>query len=135
MLVFLAFINLCNLILWIIWAYRMKNCYKRQKWVLKKWLIDEDYTLEERKFVKSFAARFKMGNLLLFYFIECHTDRVVARAFAHALYTKWLERQQQLQNRLFPNTFECKNKATAPPFTIEGKRLLEVSIKWTSVNA
>uniref|UniRef100_A0A914C8J4 Uncharacterized protein n=1 Tax=Acrobeloides nanus TaxID=290746 RepID=A0A914C8J4_9BILA len=39
-----------------------------------------------------------MGNLLLFYYIEAHTDRMVASAFAIALYVNWIEKYQHKQN-------------------------------------
>ena len=38
-----------------------------------------------------FASTFKMGNLLLLYYIEAHTDRVVAGAFCMALFERWLD--------------------------------------------
>uniref|UniRef100_A0A914CXU4 Innexin n=1 Tax=Acrobeloides nanus TaxID=290746 RepID=A0A914CXU4_9BILA len=122
MLVFLTFINLCNLWFWVGWAIRMRNRRKRQKWVIKKWLNNEDYGPNEKEFVERFAAQFKMGNLLLFYYIEAHTDRVVASAFANALYTNWLEKQQQqIQNSFIVNI----SKATAPPPTPEAEKLLQ----------
>ena len=36
-----------------------------------------------------------MGQLLYFYYIEAHTDRVVARAFCTELYACWVEKKRQ----------------------------------------
>uniref|UniRef100_A0A914DTU3 Innexin n=1 Tax=Acrobeloides nanus TaxID=290746 RepID=A0A914DTU3_9BILA len=96
MLVFLAFINFCNLFFWVGWAIQMKNCQKRQKWVMKKWMNGDNYSSNEQEFVEKFAGQLKMKNLLLFYYIEAHTDRVVTRTFADALYQNWMEKQQVL---------------------------------------
>jgi hypothetical protein len=39
-----------------------------------------------------------MGQLLYFYYIECHTDRVVASAFCTALFGRWLEKKRRHQS-------------------------------------
>lgn len=36
-----------------------------------------------------------MGQLLYFYYIEAHTDRVVATAFCTALYARWVEKKRR----------------------------------------
>jgi hypothetical protein len=72
--------------------------HKRQKWIIEKWLSRDDFSDEEKVSLETFAAQFKMGNLLLFYYIEAHTDRVVASAFAMALYVNWIEKYQHKQN-------------------------------------
>lgn len=92
MLALLTFINLLNLIFWLIWAMKMICRSKREKWVMKKWLNDDDFPQDADNDLKSFAASFKMGNLLLLYYIEAHTDRVVASAFAKALYEQWMDK-------------------------------------------
>jgi hypothetical protein len=40
-----------------------------------------------------------MSQLLLFYYIEAHTDRVVASAFCTALFARWLEKRRQQYER------------------------------------
>ncbi|KAI1699587.1 innexin domain-containing protein [Ditylenchus destructor] len=96
MLVFLIFINLCNLYFWLLWAFQMRFRYKRQQWVLRKWLNGDDFSPAEREYMNHFAGLFKMGNLLLLYYIEAHTDRVVASAFCTALFQRWLEKESQI---------------------------------------
>jgi hypothetical protein len=91
MLSFLAFINFVNLFFWVLWAIRMRNRKQCKFWVMKKWLNQEGFTPNERKYMADFAEIFKFGNLLLFYYIEAHTDRTVASAFCTALFQRWLE--------------------------------------------
>uniref|UniRef100_A0A914EEA8 Innexin n=1 Tax=Acrobeloides nanus TaxID=290746 RepID=A0A914EEA8_9BILA len=124
MLVLLTFINFCNFFFWIGWAIRMKNCQKRQKWVMKKWMNGDNYSSNEQEFVEKFAGQLKMENLLLFYYIEAHTNRVVTRAFADALYENWKSKQQQIQNSFIVNFQKNIPKATAPPPTPEAEKLM-----------
>jgi hypothetical protein len=112
MLVLLTFINFCNLFFWIGWAIRMKICRQRQKWVMKKWMHGDNYSTNEQELVKKFAGQLKMGNLLLLYYIEAHTNWVVTRAFADALYKNWMEKQH--------------GEAAAPPSTPEAEKLMQV---------
>lgn len=63
---------------------------------MKKWLNNDDnFSDGEKELAKQFTSQFKMGNLLLMYYIEAHTDRVVASAFAMELFKLWMERQQE----------------------------------------
>jgi len=111
MLVFLTLINLCNLLSWIDWAIQMRDPQKRQQWVIKKWLSEEDYSQDEIGVNDPFTAQFKMGHLLLFYYIEAHTDRMVASAFVKELSMNFLEKQHLLMQ----NSFIIKvMKPTAP---------------------
>uniref|UniRef100_A0A915D6J5 Innexin n=1 Tax=Ditylenchus dipsaci TaxID=166011 RepID=A0A915D6J5_9BILA len=120
MLVFLSFINLCNLFFWVEWAFRMRSGKKRQSWVLKKWLNADDFCPGEKELMKVYAAQFKMGNLLFFYYIEAHTDRVVASAFCTALFRKWLEKEQMPDNRLGwaigPNAMDPRMRLGSLPY-------------------
>uniref|UniRef100_A0A914QB85 Innexin n=1 Tax=Panagrolaimus davidi TaxID=227884 RepID=A0A914QB85_9BILA len=135
MLVFLTFMNFFNLLFWLSWALKMNSKRKRQKWVMKKWLNNDDFCLDELKFVERFAAQFKMGNLLLFYYIEAHTDRVVASAFAKALFNNWMFKQQEaIENNVRINMLHMK--PTAPPFTPENVKIQvkkDTNIGWKNV--
>uniref|UniRef100_A0A914KIS1 Innexin n=2 Tax=Meloidogyne incognita TaxID=6306 RepID=A0A914KIS1_MELIC len=94
MLVFLTVVNLLNLFFWIEWAVRMKFKKPRRRWVLRKWLnTDEFLTDNELVLMRKFASTFRTGNLLLFYYIEAHSSRVVASAFCIALFRRWLDRR------------------------------------------
>uniref|UniRef100_A0A914EE57 Uncharacterized protein n=1 Tax=Acrobeloides nanus TaxID=290746 RepID=A0A914EE57_9BILA len=89
---------------------------------MKKWLNQEGFTLNERKYMADFAEIFKFGNLLLFYYIEAHTDRTVASAFCTALFQRWLEIQindeiMPIDNRVVIHMPE----PTAPPQSPERK--------------
>uniref|UniRef100_A0A914HMK1 Innexin n=1 Tax=Globodera rostochiensis TaxID=31243 RepID=A0A914HMK1_GLORO len=95
MLLFLAMINLGNLIFWLEWTVRMRFRHERGGWVVKKWLNSEGFTDAELDLMRRFAESFKMGQLLYFYYIEAHTDRVVASAFCTALFARWLEERQR----------------------------------------
>jgi hypothetical protein len=122
MLVFLTFMNFFNLLFWLSWAMKMSSRRKRQNWVMKKWLNNDDFRPDELEFVERFAAQFKMGNLLLFYYIEAHTDRVVASAFAKALFTNWMFKQQEaIENSVRVNMLHMK--PTAPPLTPENEKI------------
>uniref|UniRef100_A0AC34FT83 Uncharacterized protein n=1 Tax=Panagrolaimus sp. ES5 TaxID=591445 RepID=A0AC34FT83_9BILA len=107
----------------------MKNSKSRRKWVMKKWLHDDEFQDDEKEFLEKFAKTFKMGNLLLFYYIEAHTDRVVASAFAKALYCKWVERFQQEIDESFRVNVLHQHKPTAPPLTPETDKLQTPSDK------
>ncbi|KAF7634722.1 Innexin [Meloidogyne graminicola] len=97
MLVFLTIVNFLNLIFWIEWAIRMKFKKPRRRWVLRKWLnTDEFLTEHEMVLIRKFASTFRTGNLLLFYYIEAHSSRVVASAFCIALFRRWLDRRAAL---------------------------------------
>uniref|UniRef100_A0A183CT38 Innexin n=1 Tax=Globodera pallida TaxID=36090 RepID=A0A183CT38_GLOPA len=77
MLGFLTLVNVGNLLFWLEWAFRMKLKNQRRKWVLRKWLCDKDDFLPwQQPHMDKFAEQFRTGNLLLFYYIEAHTDRV-----------------------------------------------------------
>ncbi|KAI3408142.1 hypothetical protein GPALN_011991 [Globodera pallida] len=52
------------------------------------------FQVAELALMESFAESFKMGQLLYFYYIEAHTDRVVATAFCTALFARWLEKRR-----------------------------------------
>jgi hypothetical protein len=122
MLVFLTFMNFFNLLFWLSWAMKMSSRRKRQNWVMKKWLNNDDFRPDELEFVERFAAQFKMGNLLLFYYIEAHTDRVVASAFAKALFNNWMFKQQEaIENSVRVNMLHMK--PTAPPLTPENEKI------------
>lgn len=95
MLVFLTFVNFINLFFWVEWVLRMKFRLPRKRWVLRKWLNnDEDFSPSEQAQMGKFAEGFRTGNLLLFYYIEAHTSRVVASAFCQALFRRWLEKRR-----------------------------------------
>uniref|UniRef100_A0A914I5F9 Innexin n=1 Tax=Globodera rostochiensis TaxID=31243 RepID=A0A914I5F9_GLORO len=95
MLGFLTLVNVGNLLFWLEWAFRMKLKNQRRKWVLRKWLCDkDDFFPWEQPLMSKFAEQFRTGNLLLFYYIEAHTDRVVASAFCAALFRMWLRKKQ-----------------------------------------
>uniref|UniRef100_A0A183CFN7 Innexin n=1 Tax=Globodera pallida TaxID=36090 RepID=A0A183CFN7_GLOPA len=98
MLLFLALINLGNLVFWLEWTVRMRFRHERGDWVINKWLNTDGFTGAELDLMRRFAEGFKMGQLLYFYYIEAHTDRVVASAFCTALFARWLEQQQQRCN-------------------------------------
>lgn len=108
----LAFINFINLFFWVLWALRMHNKEARKRWVLKKWLLGSglEYHARERQCLERFAEQFKMGTLLLFYYIEAHTDRVVARTFANQIYVEWYMQVQTNANSYIP----CSPCVTAP---------------------
>lgn len=129
MLVFLSFINLCNLFFWFLWACRMRNKWKRQRWVMKKWLNQDDFSEKEFEMAPKFAASWKMGSILMFYYIEAHTDRVVASAFAAELFRQWMDRHQHRGNGYsidIPKFRPRKNRASTP----ENEKLINVSL-WT----
>ncbi|KAL3096299.1 hypothetical protein niasHS_004937 [Heterodera schachtii] len=95
MLAFLTVVNLGNLMFWLEWAFRMKLKTQRRKWVLRKWLCDkDDFSPWEQDQMNKFAEQFRTGNLLLFYYIEAHTDRVVASAFCSGLFRLWLQKKK-----------------------------------------
>uniref|UniRef100_A0A183C3L0 Innexin n=1 Tax=Globodera pallida TaxID=36090 RepID=A0A183C3L0_GLOPA len=95
MLTFLASINLGNLVFWFEWTVRMRFRHQRRGWVIKKWLNADGFNEAELALMMRFAESFKMGQLLYFYYIEAHTDRVVASAFCTALFARWLEKRQR----------------------------------------
>uniref|UniRef100_A0A914GRU5 Innexin n=1 Tax=Globodera rostochiensis TaxID=31243 RepID=A0A914GRU5_GLORO len=95
MLTFLATINLGNLVFWFEWTVRMRFRHQRRGWVIKKWLNADGFNEAELALMMRFAESFKMGQLLYFYYIEAHTDRVVASAFCTALFARWLEKRQR----------------------------------------
>lgn len=117
MLVLLIILNAINLLFWLIWAAKMKRRSSRQEWVMRKWLNDDDFRPDEYEHLRSFAASFKMGNLLLFYYIEAHTDRVVASAFAKALYEHWMDRMQAQVEGSCRVNMPPHLRPTAPPLT------------------
>ncbi|KAL3076337.1 hypothetical protein niasHS_013608 [Heterodera schachtii] len=95
MLTFLALINMGNLVFWFEWTVRMRFRHQRRGWVIKKWLNADGFNEAELALMMRFAESFKMGQLLYFYYIEAHTDRVVASAFCTALFARWLEKRQR----------------------------------------
>ena len=130
MLLLLTIINFLNLLFWLHWAIKMRNSKKRRKWVMKKWLNDDDFRPDEMEFVEKFAKTFKMSNLLLFYYIEAHSDRVVASAFAKALYSSWMDRFQQYADESFRvNILHNHHRPTALPMTPESMKSASVSGK------
>lgn len=115
MLVFLAFINFVNLFFWVLWAFRMCSRIKRKKWVMKKWLNQDGFAPGERKYMADFAETFKMGNILLFYYIEAHTDRTVASSFCTALFQQWLETRINEEAQPKDRVIMPIAEPTAPP--------------------
>ncbi|KAH7710832.1 innexin inx-3 [Aphelenchoides avenae] len=114
LLVFLAFVNFCNLFFWCIWAWNMYNRRRRQKFVLNNWMNFEEIPPSDRQAAEAFAATFRMGNLLLFYFIEAHTDRVVASAFCTALFNRWRD-QRRLSRSDLPGYIGIPMQNAEPP--------------------
>ncbi|KAI1700460.1 hypothetical protein Ddc_18072 [Ditylenchus destructor] len=100
MLIFLTSINLGNLVFWVEWAVRMRSRKQRRAWVTKKWLNPDGFNEAELALMLRFAEGFKMGQLLYFYYIEAHTDRVVASAFCTALFGRWLERKRRQRHSI-----------------------------------
>ncbi|KAH7724106.1 innexin family protein [Aphelenchoides avenae] len=101
MLLFLFFVNFCNLVFWVLWAMKMTSRKRRKHYVLKKWLNHDDIDPNAYGWAEEFADCFRMSNLLLFYFIEAHTDRVVASAFCTALFNRWLQQQTTPRRECF----------------------------------
>uniref|UniRef100_A0AC35F496 Innexin n=1 Tax=Panagrolaimus sp. PS1159 TaxID=55785 RepID=A0AC35F496_9BILA len=133
MLAMLILINFLNLLFWILWAIRMKITKFRKKWVMKKWLHDDEFQPDEKEFIEKFAKTFKMGNILLFYFIEAHTDRVVASAFAKALYCKWVDKFQEEINESYRVKVLHQHEPTAPPLTPETDKIQAATDKPTTI--
>uniref|UniRef100_A0A914CY59 Innexin n=1 Tax=Acrobeloides nanus TaxID=290746 RepID=A0A914CY59_9BILA len=119
MLVFLAFINFVNLFFWVLWAFRMCSRIKRKKWVMKKWLNQDGFAPGERKYMADFAETFKMGNILLFYYIEAHTDRTVASSFCTALFQQWLETRINEEAQPKDRVIMPIAEPTAPPMSVK----------------
>jgi hypothetical protein len=92
----------------------------RRRWVLQKWLNSDDFSRDEQDLLVQFAKHFKMGNLIMFYYIEAHTDRVVASAFCTALFRRKLETQQH-------------NGSFVVNMPKDGSKVLPVSAKYANV--
>jgi len=69
-----------------------------------------------------------MGQLLYFYFIECHTDRVVASAFCTALFGRWLEKKRRQRASLGMN--DSSYPMSPPPQNGDGMENREVSVMY-----
>nr|CAD2171990.1 unnamed protein product [Meloidogyne enterolobii] len=130
MLVFLTLINVGNLFFWVEWAIRMRNKRQRRKWVTRKWLNADGFSDAELTMMIKFAEEFRMGQLLYFYFIECHTDRVVASAFCTALFGRWLEKKRRQRASLGMN--DSSYPMSPPPQNGDGmeNRELGSPIGW-----
>ncbi|KAH7699603.1 hypothetical protein AAVH_33291, partial [Aphelenchoides avenae] len=97
MLLLLFFVNLGNMLSWVLWSLKMKSRKHRRNYVLKKWLNHKNIDPNAYDCADEFAASFRVSNLLIFYFIEAHTDRVVASAFCTALFKRRLQHECRLK--------------------------------------